>query len=242
MCIHLKQTKPPLKLDPAYRRSRKGSTASSIASTSSLRLHSDSRQPTTSRIHQNKAYGSFTLTRDAATSLSGLCTDTGFNSSSPWTSSPWSASPLSSPKLQHRTRLSNDSDADSALDSPIDTVDVLLPSITRTSSLESSGPSPSISGGLSAPPFLRCDRKIQSAPGPNLQARPVPKSPDGWQMNPILAGLERRSKLCTTGMACATCKKRGMDYSRCPRCAEAWCSRECRLKGGKRHECAVRKA
>ena len=237
------EAKPLLKLDPAYRRSRKDSTTSSLASTSSLRLHSataDSRRPTTSRILNKQAYGSFTLTRDAASSLSGLSTDTGtFNSNSSWTSSPWSASPLSSPRL-HRARLSQDSDADSALESPIDG-EVSLPSFTRTSSLESSSSFPSISG-LPAPRLLPRDRKIASAP-PQAHAQMPPharmhsQSQAPWQMNPILASLERRSKLCTTGMSCATCNKRGKDFSRCPRCAEAWCSRECRLKGGKRHEC-----
>ncbi|KAF9049647.1 hypothetical protein BDZ89DRAFT_1057527 [Hymenopellis radicata] len=60
-------------------------------------------------------------------------------------------------------------------------------------------------------------------------------------LNPILASLERKSKLCTLKAQCATCGKPGNDYPRCGRCGEMWCSRECRTHGGKRHVCAQTK-
>ncbi|KIK69555.1 hypothetical protein GYMLUDRAFT_33927 [Collybiopsis luxurians FD-317 M1] len=62
------------------------------------------------------------------------------------------------------------------------------------------------------------------------------------EMNHILSELERKSKLCTTLVGCATCGKLGSDYPRCGRCGEMWCSRPCRLRGGKRHICALKPA
>ncbi|KIY45597.1 hypothetical protein FISHEDRAFT_61000 [Fistulina hepatica ATCC 64428] len=57
-------------------------------------------------------------------------------------------------------------------------------------------------------------------------------------MNPILAKLERKSRLCAQSLRCATCGRRGAGFPKCPRCGDSWCSRECRLFGGKRHACA----
>lgn len=74
----------------------------------------------------------------------------------------------------------------------------------------------------------------------------IPASPSyrernsNTDMNPILASLERKSKLCTRKVYCATCGRPGSDYPRCGKCHEMWCSRECRLTGGKRHVCSTR--
>ncbi|KAF9013518.1 hypothetical protein BDQ17DRAFT_1343584 [Cyathus striatus] len=57
-------------------------------------------------------------------------------------------------------------------------------------------------------------------------------------LHPVLASLERKSKLCARRVHCSTCKKPGTDYPRCAKCGEMWCSRECRLHGGKRHMCS----
>lgn len=57
-------------------------------------------------------------------------------------------------------------------------------------------------------------------------------------LHPILAKMERTSRLCAQIVQCSTCKKPGRDFSRCPRCSDIWCSRPCRLVGGKRHTCA----
>jgi hypothetical protein len=57
------------------------------------------------------------------------------------------------------------------------------------------------------------------------------------EMNPILASLERMSMLCERSI-CSTCSKPGRDYPRCGKCGANWCSRECRLAGGKRHMCS----
>lgn len=53
---------------------------------------------------------------------------------------------------------------------------------------------------------------------------------------PILEAIENASKLsCRT--VCVTCLKTGRDFPHCPRCGDMWCSRECRMQGGKRHVC-----
>jgi hypothetical protein len=42
---------------------------------------------------------------------------------------------------------------------------------------------------------------------------------------------------------CATCNVVGVDFPRCPRCTEAWCSRDCRtarmedIDGKMKHVC-----
>ncbi|KAF8158377.1 hypothetical protein B0H34DRAFT_453278 [Crassisporium funariophilum] len=58
-------------------------------------------------------------------------------------------------------------------------------------------------------------------------------------LHPILAKLERKSRLCTKTVHCSTCRKTGTDFPRCGKCGEMWCSRSCRLVGGKRHACAT---
>ncbi|KAG2361707.1 hypothetical protein BDR07DRAFT_29616 [Suillus spraguei] len=66
-----------------------------------------------------------------------------------------------------------------------------------------------------------------------------PASPLGDNIStlcPILEAIENASKLsCRT--VCVTCLKIGRDFPHCPRCGDVWCSRECRMQGGKRHVC-----
>lgn len=60
------------------------------------------------------------------------------------------------------------------------------------------------------------------------------------KLHPVLAAVEKGSKLsCRT--ICSTCMKPGTNFPRCPRCDEMWCSRGCRLQGGKKHMCAIRR-
>jgi len=61
------------------------------------------------------------------------------------------------------------------------------------------------------------------------------RSPSG--LHPILAKLERDSRICTKMVSCSTCKKFGQDFPRCGKCDAMWCSRPCRLVSGKRHIC-----
>lgn len=56
-------------------------------------------------------------------------------------------------------------------------------------------------------------------------------------LHPVLAKLEKESRLCTQMVYCSTCKKPGQDYPRCGKCGVMWCSRTCRLVAGKRHIC-----
>ncbi|CAE6498896.1 unnamed protein product [Rhizoctonia solani] len=76
---------------------------------------------------------------------------------------------------------------------------------------------------------------VTSPPTPSglgRSALPLPK------LDPVLAALEKSSKLKSKSV-CLNCKKKGDNYPCCPRCGEAWCSRECRVeanKGGK-HVC-----
>jgi len=96
----------------------------------------------------------------------------------------------------------------------------IIPSITRTAST---------SYVISPPSSPHAPIDL---PAPSRHQR---SSTDG--MHPILASLERKSKLCVKKAQCATCKKIGADFPRCGKCSLMWCSRECRLVGGKRHVC-----
>jgi hypothetical protein len=60
--------------------------------------------------------------------------------------------------------------------------------------------------------------------------------------NPIFAKLERKSKLLSQNALCSTCNKQGSGYPKCGSCNAMWCSRECRLAGGKRHVCSHKMA
>ena len=59
-------------------------------------------------------------------------------------------------------------------------------------------------------------------------------------LHPILARVEKKSKLCNQKVYCFTCRKVGSDFPRCGKCGAMWCSRPCRLVGGKRHVCSSR--
>lgn len=64
---------------------------------------------------------------------------------------------------------------------------------------------------------------------------PVTRANSGSGMNSILAEVEKTSKF-RIHTTCSKCLREGLDYPKCPRCNEAWCSRECRVTGGK-HSC-----
>ncbi|KAJ7275746.1 hypothetical protein C8J57DRAFT_1127341 [Mycena rebaudengoi] len=54
-------------------------------------------------------------------------------------------------------------------------------------------------------------------------------------MNEKLYLLERSSRMGTGRVVCSACKKEGINFPRCARCANMWCSRECRV--GSTHQC-----
>ncbi|KAJ7923376.1 hypothetical protein B0H13DRAFT_2403343 [Mycena leptocephala] len=56
------------------------------------------------------------------------------------------------------------------------------------------------------------------------------------QLHAGLDALERDSRVGTGRVVCATCMKQGTNFPRCKRCAQMWCSRECRVAS---HRCAA---
>jgi len=70
--------------------------------------------------------------------------------------------------------------------------------------------------------------------------QPPSPSVENLNLHPILEALEKRSRLSCRSQ-CSTCSKIGRDYPRCGRCGQMWCSRECRLQGGKKHICPSRR-
>ncbi|KAG2155950.1 uncharacterized protein EDB93DRAFT_1222257 [Suillus bovinus] len=93
------------------------------------------------------------------------------------------------------------------------------PSISRTSSMNST------LGGQLIPTLSSHDSPPAS-----------PLADNNSTLCPILEAIENASKLsCRT--VCVTCLKTGRDFPHCPRCGDTWCSRECRMQGGKRHVC-----
>lgn len=64
---------------------------------------------------------------------------------------------------------------------------------------------------------------------------PVTRTNSNSGLNSILAEVEKTSKF-RMPTTCSKCLREGLDYPKCPRCNEAWCSRECRVSGGK-HSC-----
>jgi len=98
--------------------------------------------------------------------------------------------------------------------------------------------SPSISRTLTdfdcSPPSASPAQSNPSTSPPSPLISNVPIIP---QLHPVLEAIEKRSMLsCKT--VCSACKKTGANFPRCPRCGEMWCSRACRLQGGKKHICA----
>jgi hypothetical protein len=113
----------------------------------------------------------------------------------------------------------------SAPTSPIsmDSPQLSPPSISRTSS--SFSPSDNESAATS-----------QTALSDSLSLGEKKQATEFNKINPILASLERKSRLCSRTI-CVTCSKTGLDFPKCAKCGDMWCSRACRLKGGKRHVC-----
>lgn len=87
---------------------------------------------------------------------------------------------------------------------------------------------------------------VSSPPGtpplPSISRTDIPSSPVSpplllSETAQTLVLLEKNSKFCARTFQCATCGRAGSDFPRCAKCGELWCSRECRLNGGKRHIC-----
>ncbi|KAH7885273.1 hypothetical protein F5I97DRAFT_1353987 [Phlebopus sp. FC_14] len=115
-----------------------------------------------------------------------------------------------------------DTPPDSPLSSPSSFSQSKCPSISRTSTTDSSFDGSS--------PHMTVSSPVLSTPMADGVTR----------LHPVLEAVERGSKLSYRTM-CSTCMKVGRDFPRCGRCGEMWCSRECRLQGGKKHVCAPRR-
>ena len=83
-------------------------------------------------------------------------------------------------------------------------------------------------------------------PPPPVRASttPLPNRTKPTLTPPTLTSVEKSSRLMRDRVHCATCATAGVDFPRCPRCAEAWCSRECRVArmdelpdGRRKHVC-----
>lgn len=116
--------------------------------------------------------------------------------------------------------------------------DVPVPMIVRTTpSSSSSHTSSSTSSSRSPSPPPSRDSPFDLSPTSLLHPDVNSYGGLGSGLHPVLARAERSSKLCKGVMVCATCSKAGRDFPACGKCKKMWCSRECRLAGGKRHVC-----
>lgn len=198
-----------------YRRKRTASLFSVSSNSSRISFQPPLLEKTVpARTSSHLVYGSFGPTASAEESLSHIrrlsLGGKGLNVFS------------SSSSARHE-RPWHDEDADSPLSSGLPSP--VIPSIMRTSS------SSTLEEGLPSP-LLPSTAYIHH----NLVA-PSSKGKAREEMNPILARLERKSKLLCQKAQCATCGKMGADFPRCGRCSMMWCSRECRMSRGKRHVC-----
>ncbi|KAF8917116.1 hypothetical protein CPB85DRAFT_1453163 [Mucidula mucida] len=198
------------------------STVSARSSKVSVQSKADPSVVVASRLGHEDAYGAFAPTAPATSTLHQFTKSSnsgGFFRGRSRPTLPWLNSSVS--------RVENPWNS-STIDSPSS-----IPSISRTSSLsdtsEYTTPLPDTpSDTASLHRFVMYPKKHHHHTIPTA-------------LNPILAALERKSKLCTFKAHCATCGKPGNDYPRCGRCGETWCSRECRTHGGKRHVCVQTK-
>ncbi|KAG8214602.1 hypothetical protein J3R82DRAFT_9672 [Butyriboletus roseoflavus] len=81
---------------------------------------------------------------------------------------------------------------------------------------------------------------VASSPRIFLPSPLVDNDANATKIHPVLAAVERGSKLSRRTI-CSACMKAGTNFPRCARCDDMWCSRACRLQGGKKHICATRK-
>ncbi|KAJ3544994.1 hypothetical protein NMY22_g2594 [Coprinellus aureogranulatus] len=115
--------------------------------------------------------------------------------------------------------------------------DIPVPMIVRTTpSTSSSTTASSASSSRSPSPHRSRDSPLDLSPTSLLHPE-ITYGGLGSGLHPVLARAERSSKFCKGVKVCATCSKTGRDFPACGKCNKMWCSRECRLAGGKRHVC-----
>ncbi|KAH9942875.1 hypothetical protein B0H21DRAFT_505985 [Amylocystis lapponica] len=114
--------------------------------------------------------------------------------------------------------------------------------LTCDTSVQSSSPdSPTVPSICRTPSSERDSDYFPTAPssaGPVTPIHSADHSPRPFfeSLHPVLESLEDESKFRVKTF-CATCKKAGSNFPCCPRCGDKWCSRACRLQGGKKHVC-----
>jgi len=211
---------PPIqdepKFSPSYNRKRKVSLMSVSSVRSRITIEFPKAEPVLALGHTRAhlIYGSFIPTPSARASLEHL------NRISTQAHSIFD-------KFSRRPTPPSQPWEDDRADSPLSsgTSSPTIPSFSRMTSpypISSSSPtSPETKGSLVA-------RRPRNAKKQNLD------------FDPILAKVERKSKLLGRKVVCATCGQVGSDYPKCGRCDAMWCSRECRMYGGKRHTCPAR--
>jgi len=194
-------------------RKRTVSVTSLSSSQSRIILEFPKAEPTllNPHIRAQSAYGSFIPTPSARTSLGHL------KCSSPhWPPFSFNSLPQHLRRPSHPWVEEHNSPLSSGTSTP------MIPSFSRTAS----------------PPPLLPPALTSSATFHTLRPNHVRRRSN--ELDPILAKLERKSRLLTKEVCCATCGKVGSDYPKCGRCETMWCSRECRMVGGRRHACASR--
>ncbi|PFH53981.1 hypothetical protein AMATHDRAFT_45016 [Amanita thiersii Skay4041] len=83
-------------------------------------------------------------------------------------------------------------------------------------------------------PSMQLTRTI-SSPYPGFSS-PTEIKPESTLKNDLIE-IEGTSRFMKQQFFCSTCNKSGVNFPKCGKCDKAWCSRECRLKTGKRHIC-----
>ena len=193
-------------------RARTSSILSTSSGASLASIFEISKSSSTSglskRPDKHQAYGSFVPVRSATPTLQKFVS--------------YSSSTIRTPRRRKVTfddrrtiSFTYDVDSDDSSSSPE------VPYITRTFPSPSASPDlpPSSPSSLSSTSIRTTESKRDS------------------ELHPILAKLERQSRLCGNVAQCSTCRKKGSDFPRCAKCGDMWCSRACRLVGGKRHIC-----
>ncbi|KAH0586284.1 hypothetical protein H2248_007531 [Termitomyces sp. 'cryptogamus'] len=200
-------------LPPRATRKRTLSLTSISSIPSRITLDFSKAYPTTITLHtySHSAYGSFTPTSSALPALYHLKR----------ASAPPKPSLMRRPHIHIPPRSWVEEEGDSPLSSGFSSPSI--PSFSRTASIppDSSFTSTRTSSSL-------------------IEANHTHFRTGSNELDPILAKVERKSKLLAKKVYCSTCNKAGSDYPKCGRCDAMWCSRECRMFGGKRHLCSAR--
>ncbi|EAU85863.1 hypothetical protein CC1G_12321 [Coprinopsis cinerea okayama7 len=143
--------------------------------------------------------------------------------------------PLASASSTLRTIAALDSDSgDDASESDVPFTVTIQRSHPYTSPSASSSTSSVSHPSPNVPLITRTLTSIPRPPSPDSSASSIHETRG---LHPVLARMERASKFCAKKLECSTCRKPGRDFPQCGKCKQMWCSRECRLVGGKRHVC-----